>query len=84
MSVATITSKGQVTLPKDVRDKLHLKAGEKIDFRVDENSESAIIIPLNKSVDDVFAILSLKKTGKSISSDQMDAAIKEKLKKEYL
>ena len=29
---ATITSKGQVTLPKPIRDRLHLRPGDKIDF----------------------------------------------------
>ena len=29
---ATITSKGQVTIPKRVRDQLGLKAGSKVEF----------------------------------------------------
>ncbi|MGH9429068.1 MAG: AbrB/MazE/SpoVT family DNA-binding domain-containing protein, partial [Terriglobia bacterium] len=29
-----MTSKGQVTLPKEIRDKLGLKAGSKIDFEL--------------------------------------------------
>ena len=33
---ATITSKGQVTLPKPVRDKLRLRPGDKIDFMAEE------------------------------------------------
>ena len=31
---ATVTSKGQVTLPKSVRDALELRAGDRILFRV--------------------------------------------------
>jgi antitoxin PrlF len=31
---ATVTSKGQVTLPKSVRESLQLKAGDRVLFRV--------------------------------------------------
>ena len=31
---ATVTSKGQITLPKSVRDALGLKAGDRVIFRV--------------------------------------------------
>lgn len=33
---ATVTSKGQVTIPKPIRDRLHLEPGDKIDFILDE------------------------------------------------
>jgi len=33
MASATITSKGQVTIPKEVRDALQVHAGDVIDFR---------------------------------------------------
>lgn len=32
MATATITSKGQVTLPKSVRDKLGVEAGHRVEF----------------------------------------------------
>jgi antitoxin PrlF len=32
VAIATITSKGQMTLPKDVRDDLQLQPGDQIDF----------------------------------------------------
>lgn len=32
MSAATITSKGQITLPKAVRDRLELGPGDRVDF----------------------------------------------------
>lgn len=83
MSIATITSKGQITLPKDIREKLHLEAGEKIDFRVDEDSGTATLIPLNKSVDDVFGVLHNARKRKIFTVDEMNDAIAKKLKKDY-
>lgn len=32
MELAKITSKGQITIPKDIRDKLKLKTGDKVIF----------------------------------------------------
>ena len=32
MSTATVTSKGQITLPQDVRKDLQLKEGDKVSF----------------------------------------------------
>lgn len=37
MASATITTKGQVTIPKEIRDYLNLDTGSKVDFVIDEN-----------------------------------------------
>lgn len=82
MAVATISSKGQVTLPKEVRDRLRLGVGEKLDFRVDEASRTMTIVPLNKSVDDVFGILRSSREERAASVADMDEAIRRRLRKE--
>ena len=40
---ATITSKGQITIPKKLRNNLHLNAGDKVEFVLDKNQQSARI-----------------------------------------
>ena len=35
---ATLTSKGQITLPKEIRDRLGLDAGSMLDFQVLEDN----------------------------------------------
>lgn len=56
MVTATLTSKGRLTLPKAVRDSLHLRAGDRVMFLVHGETE-AVMQPLAKSVDDVFGRL---------------------------
>ena len=46
---STITSKGQVTVPKPIRDKLHLGPGDKIDFMLEEDG-GVRVVPVTASV----------------------------------
>ena len=46
---ATMTSKGQVTFPKPIRDKLRLKSGDRIEFVLEEDG-SLRITPVTASV----------------------------------
>ena len=39
MPTATVTSKGQITLPKPIRDRLRLHTGDLVEFVIDEDGE---------------------------------------------
>lgn len=81
MTSATITTKGQITIPKKIRDKLRLNAGDKIEFVLLDNGE-AIMRPVSKRVDDVFGIL--HKTGqKTVTVEQMNEKIRQKMKDHF-
>jgi len=81
MAQSIITSKGQVTIPKKVREKLHLQRGDKVDFILREDG-SAILQPMAKSVEDVFGMLA-KKNGKSFSTEEIDDQLKKAIKRKY-
>ena len=52
---ATVTSKGQVTIPKPIRDRLHLEPGDKIDFTLDEAGDVRVT-PVNlEKMDEAIA-----------------------------
>ena len=75
--LATITSKGQITIPKPVRDKLNLSASTKIIFQL--YSDHAIIQPVKN-------FLSLKgsiKPIKPFSDKAADQAILSAVKKDH-
>ena len=56
MVTATLTTKGQITIPKSVRDTLHLHTGDRVAFVLHGDSE-AVLKPITKTVDDVFGTL---------------------------
>lgn len=74
MAVATVTGKGQITLPKRIRDQLHLKAGDKVDFREDKDGQIHLV-PISREIKDVFGCLSAK-VKKSLTVEDMNAAIR--------
>ena len=42
LDTAKLTSKGQITIPKQIRDLLNLEQGDSVDFYVDENKNIKI------------------------------------------
>lgn len=75
MSTATITSKGQITIPKDVRSICDLRAGDKVNF-VTRKDGSVSFIPIKKSLATLKGIVD--KPRKAISVEEMKAVIKQR------
>ena len=78
MATATVTSKGQVTLPKSIRDSLSLRQGDSVEFVLDGTGQ-AVLRPRNRRVDDVYGLLS-PDTDRVLSVAGMDAAVRRRLK----
>lgn len=73
MPSAKLTSKGQITLPKPVREKLHLRPGDRVDFVIDGTGE----IRVRTSRGDVRDLKGLlhRPGRKPVTLEQMDAAV---------
>lgn len=56
MPSAKLTSKGQITIPKAIRDYLKLEAGSQVDLVLDENGK-VTLIPLDVPVESLSGIL---------------------------
>jgi len=73
VSTATLTSKGQITIPAEVRQRMGLDAGDRIEF-VELESGSYAIKP---AIDDVRSLKGLlRKPSKPVSVEDMNAAIR--------
>ncbi|MEN9871247.1 MAG: hypothetical protein RLZZ171_2239 [Cyanobacteriota bacterium] len=73
MVQARLTGKGQVTIPKTIRDYLRIDTGSKIDFVIDENGEVKII-SLNIALESLSGILH-RPGMKAVSLADMEEAI---------
>jgi AbrB family looped-hinge helix DNA binding protein len=69
---ATVTSKGQVTIPAEVRRKLRIVPGTKLEFVVLDDRRLEVI-PVSGSIRDLKGVVPRPK--KTLTLSDMDAAI---------
>jgi AbrB family looped-hinge helix DNA binding protein len=72
MSEAKMTSKGQITVPKDVRLKLGLKPGDRIRFLVEADGRVRLL-PAKRDIGELVGIL--PKPKRALTIEEMDEAI---------
>ena len=72
MSEAKLTSKGQITLPKEIRLKLGLKQGDRVRFIV-ETDGRVRLLPAKRDVSELMGILPSPK--RRLSLEEMDEAV---------
>lgn len=75
MSTATLTSKGQVTIPSKVRVSMGLDAGDRIEF-IEMDDGTFTIMAATHSVKDLKGMIC--KPAKPVSIEDMNAAIEAK------
>lgn len=73
MPTATVTSKGQITIPKEVRKRLRLESGDRVSFIVEADGR-VLLQPATVQVTDLKGLL-YRKGQKPINVEEMNAAI---------
>lgn len=81
MPTATITSKGQVTIPKKIRDQLGLQAGDTLSFEI-EPGDKITVRPEKGSSDTAYGILH-RENQEALTVEEMDTGVAEYFKKKY-
>jgi antitoxin PrlF len=66
---ATLTSKGQTTIPKEIRDGLHMKAGDQMTFTLMPDN-TVVMRVKSKSITELGGILH-RKGRKTVPIDQL-------------
>lgn len=74
MPRATITSKGQMTIPKEIREHLNLREGDKIELIVRDTGE-VVLHPANLDLEDLQGFL-YRPGQKAVTIEEMNEAIR--------
>ena len=72
MSTSTVTSKGQITIPIDVRRKLSLEPGSRVEF-VEADDGSFHLVPATRSIKELRGVMAY--SGPRVSIEDMDAGV---------
>ena len=72
MATSTLTSKGQITVPKEIRDRLHLSTGDRVRFLTDGEGR-VVMVPATISIAELRGCLPAPKRAVTIA--EMDEAI---------
>ena len=71
MASATLTSKGQVTLPKSVRERLGVETGDRLEFI--ESEQGFLVVAATRDIRSLKGIVSTPK--KPVTVDDMNKTI---------
>jgi AbrB family looped-hinge helix DNA binding protein len=73
--LSTLTSKGQITLPKAIRDRLHLRSGDRVQFLVLEDGRVELV-PVTAPLTRLKGMLPAPP--EPVTLEQMDAAVRQR------
>jgi antitoxin PrlF len=72
MPTATVTSKGQITIPKEVRDALGIESGDRVEFVAEEEGVYKVVAA-TKDVRHLKGLV--PKPAKPVSVEEMNRAV---------
>ena len=81
MTTAVLTSKGQITIPKEVRERLNVEAGDRVEF-VEAEPGVFTLIAATRDIRELKGIV--PKLSRPVSIEEMNAGIARHVRKRWL
>jgi antitoxin PrlF len=83
LSSTTLTSKGQITLPKDIRDRLALKQGDRFEVAISLDGVLTLEREQPPPLERGFGMLQRLARRRTVSITEMRAAVRQRAKKKH-
>jgi antitoxin PrlF len=84
MATTTLTSKGQITLPKAVRERLSLREGDRLRVSVDAVGRMTLERELRPSLDGLCGLLASLAKARPVSVAEMRTAVRRRACERHL
>ena len=82
MDTAKITSKGQITIPRQVRVRLAVEPGDQLAFEFDEGGLLRVT-PVREPLPPLRGFLAKDTAGRRLDCEQIDEAIRQRMRRKY-
>ena len=82
VDTAKITSKGQITIPRQVRMRLAVGPGDQLAFEFDEGGLLRVT-PVRKPLPPLRGFLAKDAAGRRLDCEQIDEAIRQRMSRKY-
>lgn len=76
MAASTLTSKGQITLPKELRDRLGVREGDRVVFQVDEQGRVILVPETRDPLGNLVGLLRHRAKGRPATVEEMNEAVR--------
>jgi antitoxin PrlF len=84
MPRTTLTSKGQVTIPKEIRQRLGLRQGDQLIFRFDEQGKLTVEPAVSNLLGDLPGLLHHRAGKRAATIEEIDEAVREHAGKRFI
>ena len=81
MPTATVTTKGQITIPKDIRERLGVESGDRVNFLVQDDG-TVTVEPVTRHIRELGGLLHRPKQ-KPVSIGKMDESIARRMETKF-
>jgi AbrB family looped-hinge helix DNA binding protein len=83
MAASTLTSKGQVTIPRKIRERLGLRVGDRLEFKIDEHGKLLVEPESSGGLGRVPGLLSHLARSRPVTVEEMDEGITEHVLRKF-